>query len=99
MQKKYDIRTLTREEFKDLIANADDSVDNQIRVTESGEIYVSTTVGACDIEGIRFRLETFDAGNGYVGKEAAEDDRYIDRMYGDLKKCWSNGSRDYVDMC
>lgn len=98
MQKKYDIKTLTLEEFKALIAGADDSVDNQIRVTENGEVYISTTVGDSDIEGLRFRFETFEAGNGYVGKAAAADDRYIEGMYEDLKQYWYEGSRGCIEM-
>lgn len=98
MQKKYDIKTMTPEEFKDLIEIADDSVKNQIRVTEEGEIYVSTTVGDIDIAGLRFRFETFEAGEGYVGKEAAKDDRYLEGMYEDLKQYWFDGSRGYIEM-
>lgn len=98
IQKKYDIKTLSREEFSDLIANADDSVDNQIRVTEDGEVYISTTVGDSDIEGLRFRFETFEAHNGYVGKEAASDTKYLDGMYDDLKQYWYDGSRGYIEM-
>lgn len=98
MQKKYNIKTLTPDEFKDLIASADDSVDNQIRVTEEGDIYVSTIVGDRDIEGLRFRFETFEAGEGYVGKEAAKDDRYLEGMYEDLKQYWYDGSRGFIEM-
>ncbi|OHW62038.1 hypothetical protein EUAN_14860 [Andreesenia angusta] len=98
MQKKYNIKTLTPEEFKDLIASADDSVDNQIRVTEEGEIYISTIVGDRDTDGLRFRFETFEAGEGYVGKSAASDDRYLEGMYEDLKQYWYDGSRGLIEM-
>lgn len=98
MQKKYDIKTMTIEDFKGLIASADDSADSQIRVTEDGEIYISTVVGDVDIDGLRFRFETFEAGNGYVGKEASKDDRYIEGMYEDLKQYWYDGSRGHIEM-
>lgn len=98
MQKKYNIKSLTIEELKDLIACADDSVDNQIRVTEEGEIYISTTVGDKDIEGLRLRFETFEAGQGYVGKEASKDSRYLEGMYEDLKQYWYDGSAGDIEM-
>ena len=98
MQKKYNIKTLTQEEFKDLIASADDSVDNQIRVTEEGDIYVSTVVGDMDTDGLRFRFETFEAGEGYVGKDAAKDARYLEGMYEDLKPYWYDGSQGFIEM-
>lgn len=33
---QYDIRTITLEQFRHLIAHGDDKHDNQIRVTKSG---------------------------------------------------------------
>lgn len=97
MTKSYNINTLTHQELKDLIANADDNYANQIRVKENGQVYISTTVGAEDIEGLRFRFETFDAGNGYVGQKAANDASYVDETYQALKKCWEQGRTGYID--
>lgn len=67
---RYNKETLTRDELVELIKNGDDNYDNQIRVTEYGYVYLSINVGADYLEGLRFRFETLDAGNGYVGVEA-----------------------------
>lgn len=97
MNKSYDINKLTHEELRDLIASANDNFDNQIRVTEEGQVFISRTVGAQSIEGLRFRFETFDAGNGYVGSNAANDSSYVAETYNALKKCWDQGETGYID--
>lgn len=89
--------TLRREEFVEFIKNGDDRYDNQIRVTKNGDIFLSRTVGADNIEGLRFRLETFDARNGYVGLAAATDNKYIDELYSGLQNAWKSGRTGYID--
>lgn len=93
----YQIETLTLEEVRDLIANADDQYDNQIRVKNNGEVFISRTVGAENIADLRFRFETFDAGNNYVGINAANDSKYVEDTYTNLKKCWAEGRTGYID--
>lgn len=94
--KKYNVDTLTIEQFRDLIASGDDSHANQIRITKEREIFLSPIVGAVDIENIIGRFETFDAGNGYVGKQAAEDSTYIDKMFKGVQE-WKKTKRTYMD--
>ena len=98
MNKRYNINTFTIEEFRELIANGDDSHHNQIRVTKSGEVFLSQDVtGAQNIEDIAFRFETFNRHNGYIGEEASKDDDVI-LMYNALIKNWGKGSpRTYLD--
>ncbi|MDU1604960.1 MAG: hypothetical protein E6845_18555 [Clostridium sp.] len=93
----YNMETLSREQLVELIKNGDDSYDNQIRVTKDGIIFLSRIVGAEDISNLRFRFETYDAGNGYVGPEAADDDEYIDDLYNGLIKTWKFNRTGYVD--
>ena len=93
----YNMKTLTRDELVELIRNGNDNHHNQIRVREDGTIFLSSIVGAESIEGLRFRFETCDAGNGYVGVEAAKDKEYIDALYKGLLKAWNNGRRGYID--
>lgn len=38
------------------------------------------------------RYETFDCGNNYVGLNAAEDSKYVQRMFNSLVKEWANYS-------
>ncbi len=94
---QFNMNELTREQLVELIKNGDDSVDNQIRVKSDGTVFLSQVVGAEDIDGLMFRLESFDAGNGYVGVDAAADDTYINGLYRGLKESWDKGRTDCVD--
>ncbi len=69
---------LTRENVREFIRSGDDSTHTQIRVTEEGVASLSKKVGTEALEGVKFRMETFDPGNGYVGEGAANDDEWVD---------------------
>ncbi len=45
-----------------------------------------------------FRLETWSAGNGYVGSDAANDNEWIDRVYKVLQENWPNPKSTYIDV-
>ena len=93
---RYNIETLTINELIELIKIGDYSKDNKICVTKAGFICISQIVGAEDIEELKFRFETFDLGNGYVGEEADNDNKHIDVLYRALKKTW-NEKMSYID--
>lgn len=93
----YNMKTLSREQLVELIKSGDDRYDNQIRVTKDGMIFLSRIVGAEDISNLRFRFETCDAGNGYVGSEAAADNDYINDLYNGLIKTWKSNKTGYID--
>ena len=93
----YNMETLTINELIELIKNGDDNYDNQIRVTKEGKIFLSRTVGAENISDLKFRFETFDAGNGYVGPEAADDEAYINDLYKGLTNSWKLNRTGYID--
>ena len=93
----YNVYTLTIEQLHDLIASGDDSHDNQIRITTSGEIFLSNFVGADHLDGIAGRFETFDAGNSYVGAEAAADQKYIEKLFNAIQH-WIEVPRTYIDI-
>ena len=88
---------LTLERVRQFIASCDDSADRQIRVTKAGIAFISDTTGAADIEDIAFRLETFDAGSGYFGDDAASDDEWVASIQNVLKKNWPQPSSSYID--
>lgn len=90
------IHTLTLAGLRDLIASGDDTHDNQLRVRENGEVFLSQDVGADNLAGIAYRFETFDAGNDYVGPNAAADSVHIERLYRALK-AYSDNHSSYVD--
>ena len=88
----YNINGLTIDDVRKMIAVGDDTHDNQIRVTQDGQVYLSQDiVGAESIGNLRFRFETFDAGDGYVGPDAAADDEYIKCIYRNLIGNWKDG--------
>lgn len=72
-----------------MISNGDDSHNNQVRVALDGKVYLSQDItGLTDIDGLKFRLETFIAGNGYVGPEATQNAELIGSLHRKLKANW-----------
>jgi hypothetical protein len=55
-------------------------------------------VGGADIDGLLFRLETWAAGSGYVGKVAASDEVWVMQIFNALKDNWPNPPFDYIDV-
>ena len=79
-----------REQLKEVIKNGDDSKNKRLILKENGEfelIYDLEKVSPSEMDYVT-RWETFDAGNDYVGKEAAEDDEFIDRTMSWAEHAW-----------
>ncbi len=97
--KAYDIRTITLEQFRMLIACGNDRHNNQIRVTKSGMVYLSENiVGSEQLDDVTLCFETFSAHNGYVGVKAAEDNSHVIPLYYALIGNWADGCRHtYID--
>ena len=91
------VDTLTIDQLRDLIAAGDDSHHNKLRITSSREIFLSDIVGLEHLEGIIGRFETFVAGNGYVGLNAALDQQFIESLYTAIQT-WKKSPCSYVDM-
>lgn len=93
---KYNITSMTKKDFRKIIAAGD---DNQIRVKKDGTVFLSQDIVAADnLDEIDFRYEKFDAGNDYVGKDAAEDNDFIDKLYNSIIDNWKSGCKQtYVD--
>lgn len=90
---------LTNEAVRQLLASASDEKHTQLRVTKAGIAYISSgVVAGTDIEGLLFRLETWAAGSGYVGKVAASDQVWVMQIYNALKENWPNPPFDYIDV-
>lgn len=84
---------------RQLLASASDDVHTQLRVTKTGIAYISSgAVGGVDIDGLLFRLETWAAGSGYVGKVAASDEVWVMQIFNALKDNWPNPPFDYIDV-
>ena len=55
---------LTHQSVAALLALASDKTNTQLRVTKDGIAFISSTnVGADNIEGLAFRIETWSAGS------------------------------------
>ncbi|MBM3106160.1 hypothetical protein IIE18_13545 [Pseudomonas sp. V1] len=88
---------LNRQAVRQLIASVNDSVNVQLRVTLDGIAFISTThVGNQNTEGLLFRLETWCAGNDYVGLKAASDDNWVNQVFNDLKENWPNPTSSFI---
>ena len=94
-----DPSALTNEAVRQLLASSSDDTHTQLRVTKAGIAYISAgVVAGSDIEGLLFRLETWAAGSGYVGKVAASDEVWVMQIYNALKENWPNPPFDYIDV-
>ena len=80
-----------------LIASKDDSQNRQLRVTKNGIAYLSDEVGNENIDGLAFRLETWDAGNDYCGVDAAASPDWVKNVYNMLRKNWPDPKSTYID--
>ncbi|MGL5271627.1 MAG: hypothetical protein ACRC7I_14075 [Selenomonadaceae bacterium] len=95
---QYSVDCLTYMDLANLIANGNPACDNQLRVTKNGQIYLSENiVGAEQIDNLQFRFETFDAYSNFVGPDAAQDRRWINRLFIATKKHWLDKDTSYVD--
>ena len=94
-----DPEALTLAAVRQLLASASDDAHTQLRVTKAGIAYISSgVVGGVDIDGLLFRLETWAAGSGYVGKVAASDEVWVMQISNALKDNWPNPPFDYIDV-
>lgn len=90
---------LTLDSVRQLLASASDDEHTQLRVTKGGIAYLSSgIVGGAEIDGLRFRLETWAKGSGYVGRVAASDEVWVMQIYNALKDNWPNPAFDYIDI-
>lgn len=88
------IKNITKKEFKNLIADADDSNTNQIRINENGDIIMYSAIPGTykpDTKNYRLRSDAMHAGNGYAGVKASESDEYINTLYDNMIEAWKNG--------
>jgi hypothetical protein len=80
-----------------LLSSKDDTAHRQLRVTSQGLAYLSDEVGADNISGLAFRLETWIAGNGYVGNSAASDVSFVASIESVLRNNWPNPTSSYIE--
>ena len=88
----------TTADVANLLASQNDAQNWQLRVTSAGIADLSGTVGNINIAGLSFRLETWQAGNGYVGAKAAADKAFVIRIEKVLRENWPIPSSTYIDL-
>jgi len=90
-------KPFTTQDVAQLLASKEDSAHRQLRVTMQGIAFLSDEVGLDNIDGLAFRLETWVAGNGYVGPEAASDGQFVGRIEKALRDNWPHPTDTYLD--
>ncbi len=88
----------TVDSVRKLIASGDDSSNSQLRVSKVGIASLSNIVGADQNDDLAFRLETWIAGNDYVGEAASQDEEWVDRVHDVLKDNWPNPTSTCIDL-
>lgn len=72
----------------------DNASDHITWVNFDGDVHVSKTNHRK--ENAKFWYETLEAGNGYVGPQAANDPEYLKKELDCLKRDWSKDAKGYV---
>lgn len=80
-----------------LLASQEDATDIQLRVSSKGIAYLEAVVGPVSTNDVLFRMETWNAGEGYVGKTAANDDNWVHKIYNTLKRHWPKPHASVVE--
>ncbi len=86
----------TVEELRDLLRRCDDQAGHHVLwVAKNGDVHVSRVpkdkkpVGFEEAEPeMQLRYETFEAGNEYVGPDAAEDAAWVEQLFDALVQEW-----------
>jgi hypothetical protein len=99
-------RNPTIEQLRDLLKSCDDNAGHHvIWVGYDGEVHItlldedSTPGHRAEAMGnqIRFRYETRQRDNGYVGPEAAQDGEHLRLLFRDLLRDWEKDARGYIE--
>ncbi len=94
----------SEEEFKQLLSNCNDDaghhllwVDNNgdVNITQLPKDLSPAGFETAHAANIRFRLESFQKGNKYVGPSAAEDDKWVKKLFSKINELWQEGFQGY----
>lgn len=99
----------TKEQLRELLRHCDDSASHHVLwVKRNGDVELSrigedqTSAGFEHAHPeMQVRFETFQAGNEYVGPEAADDEEWVSELFENLIAKWSQAKGksqvEYVD--
>jgi hypothetical protein len=88
----------TKDQLAALLAACDDraghhvlwaSRNGEVRVTLLARGKLPPNAAVLATPGAQLRLETFLAGNGYVGTEAVEHESWVDELFDRLSREWA----------
>jgi hypothetical protein len=88
---------LSLEAVSSLLRSKDDTQHRQLRVTKEGIAFLPDQTGSDSIDNLLFRFETWCAGNGDCGEEAASDIDHVRRVHANLKDNWPRPKSTYID--
>jgi hypothetical protein len=103
-------QNLTKEQLKALFFSCYDFIGHHVLwVAKNGDVALTplpselTPVGFDQTNpDLLLRYETFVQGNGYVGQQTAEDEKFVDRIFKNLQSEWATvtekSSQRYVDL-
>lgn len=80
-----------------LASREDDKEHSQLCVTKDGFAYLRDSSKE-DRDSLLFRVETWVAGNGYVGPEAAADEVWRKKVFKLLQDNWPKPAGTYIDV-
>ncbi len=87
---------LTPDSVRDLLASASDATDTQLCVSKDGIAFVRPAVDSTN--GLAFRIETWIRGNDYVGRDAAQDSKWVSRVYDAIRNNWPTPEAEIIDV-
>jgi hypothetical protein len=74
--------------LKIILEAGDETINNQLRITDDGILFLSQDVGTTNLDGIKSRLETFGSYTNCVGGDISDDKEWLERVYKGIKKIW-----------
>lgn len=96
----------TVQQLRALIAACDDqAADHVLWVDHVGTVYIVPMQSGMTPamysthlkDELRFRFETFQRGNDYVGIDASNDTEHVETLFHHLLDSWQKGNTGYVD--
>ena len=103
---KPNAKDLTVAGLAELLSSVDDELGHHVLwVGDDGVIHLDLDpmIGPADYQrqlkaaGMKFRYETYVRGNGYVGAEAARDERWVAELHRDITRDWAAARKGYID--
>jgi hypothetical protein len=95
----------SRNVLASLLSQCDDSVaDHVLWVDHNGQVHLdpldrgvtANSFAVLNEAEMKFRLDTFQRGEGYVGPEASKDAIWINRLFVAIERLWANDTKGLV---